>query len=222
MEVQVRRYQSWIDRALVYASRQIADQVKGNSFDYGKLQQVVQISIMSHTLFPDHRKFYTKYTLRDETGYEFSDRLQFLTMDLTAADLATEAEKKQGLVEWAKAFGASTWEEVESVDTPGIQEVKSSMTFIMSQPTERDRIFAHQMAIWDQNTIIADAKREAEAAKREVEASKREVEAITQKHENEKKEIARKMSGKGISPEEIADLLNLTVDSVQAWLSEKT
>ena len=32
------------------------------------------------------------------------------------------------------------------------------MTFIMSQPTERDKIFARQMAIWDHNSLISDAE----------------------------------------------------------------
>ena len=80
-------------------------------------------------------------------------------MDLTARELATERDKKQGLVEWGKAFSATTWEEVERVQAPGIQEVKKAMTFIMSQPTERERVFARQMAVWDMNTLLQDAER---------------------------------------------------------------
>ena len=34
-----------------YTSRQVADQVHGD-FDYGKLEPVIQVSIMNYSLFP--------------------------------------------------------------------------------------------------------------------------------------------------------------------------
>jgi len=159
VEIQVRRFPFWTNRTLVYASKQIADQVSGQNFKYDQIQQVIQISIMNYSLFPDHRQFFGRYSLKDDSGYEYTDRLQFLVMDLTARELATERDKKQGLVEWGKAFSATTWEEVERVQAPGIQEVKKAMTFIMSQPTERERVFARQMAVWDMNTLLQDAER---------------------------------------------------------------
>ena len=70
------------------------------------LQPVIQIAIMDHTLFPDHRRFFTKYELQDDEGYRFSDKLQFYVMDLTAKEDAEEDEKANGLVDWAEAFTA--------------------------------------------------------------------------------------------------------------------
>ena len=109
VEMQVRRFAFWTNRIVAYASRQIADQVHGD-FNYGTLQPVIQISIMDHSLFPDHKRFFTTYTLRDKSGYQFSDKLQLYVMDLTQIDQA--AAQQQGLVAWAKAFRARSWEEI--------------------------------------------------------------------------------------------------------------
>ena len=39
-------------------------------------------------------------------------------MDLTQISEATEIQKEQGLVEWARAFNAGSWEEVNQIDGP--------------------------------------------------------------------------------------------------------
>ena len=70
------------------------------------LQSVIQVAIMDYTLFPEHRRFFTKYVLQDDEGYRFSDKLQFYVMDLTAKEDAEEDEKANGLVDWAEAFTA--------------------------------------------------------------------------------------------------------------------
>lgn len=35
-----------------------------------------QIVIMDYTLFPEHRRFFTRYVLQDDEGYRFSDKQQ--------------------------------------------------------------------------------------------------------------------------------------------------
>ena len=57
-------------------------------------------------------------------------------MDLTAMDEATDEQKSQGLVEWAKAFKAESWEEVREIDNPAVKEAAKTMELIMSNPTE--------------------------------------------------------------------------------------
>ena len=78
----------------------------------GKAEPVIQISIMDHSLFPDHKKFFNEYIPRDKEGYPYTDKLKFLVMDLTQIEEASQEQKDQGLVEWAKAFRANSWEEV--------------------------------------------------------------------------------------------------------------
>jgi len=161
-------------------------------------------------------------------------------MDLTARELATELDKKQGLVEWGKAFSATTWEEVERVQAPGIQEVKKAMTFIMSQPTERERVFARQMAVWDMNTLLQDAERrgadqervkaeeavlqEKKKAEKAILEKKKAEEAIFQekkKAEDQQKMIVQRMHERGAVPEEIAAIMNQDLNTVKQWLLEK-
>jgi predicted transposase/invertase (TIGR01784 family) len=48
VEMQVRRFKYWTNRTVGYACRQIADQIHAD-FDYGKLEPVIQISIMDYS-----------------------------------------------------------------------------------------------------------------------------------------------------------------------------
>ena len=66
VEMQVRRFEYWTNRTVVYTCRQVADQAH-DDFDYGKLEPVIQISIMDYTLFPDHRKFFRPVRLKQQT-----------------------------------------------------------------------------------------------------------------------------------------------------------
>ena len=143
--MQVRKFAFWTNRALAYASRQVADQITGD-FKYDKLEPVIQISIMNYTLFPEHRRFFAKYTPRDEEGYEFTNMLRFYVLDLTQIEAATEEQREQGLVEWAKAFRAKTWNEVRDIENSGVKEAVQTMELIMANPTERELIRMRQDA----------------------------------------------------------------------------
>ena len=161
VEMQVRRFAFWTNRIVAYASRQVADQIHGD-FDYAKLEPVIQISIMDHTLFADHPRFFTKYTLRDRDGYEYSDKLQLCVMDLTQVGEATEEQKQQGLVVWAKAFRARSWDEVNVIEDPGVKEAAETMQVILSNPSEREMIRARMDAEIDWRTNLNAARREGE------------------------------------------------------------
>ena len=109
IEMQVRRFEYWTNRSVVYSCRQITEQSNAEGFQYDSLEPVIQVAIMNHTLFEDHKRFFTRYQLQDNEGYPYSDKIQFYVMDLKAMDGATEEEKHQGLLEWAEAFSAKNW-----------------------------------------------------------------------------------------------------------------
>lgn len=157
VEMQVRRFDFWTNSTLVYACRQIADQDKGKNFDYGKIQPVIQIAILDHTLFPEHKRFFTTYELRDKEGFRYSDRLQFIVMDLTAMAEATDEEKTQGLVEWAEAFKADDWETVEKNENQGVREAMETMKLIMANPGERQLLEYRHKAEVDRRSWYVDA-----------------------------------------------------------------
>ena len=134
-------------------------QIRGKEFEYDQIQPVVQIAIMDHTLFPEHKKFMSKYLLRDEEGYIYSDKLEFIVMDLTAVDEASEKEKEQGLVEWADAFRADSWDSAGQIENEGVKEAMKTMSMIMATPSERQLIWDRRMAIWDYNSSMSGARK---------------------------------------------------------------
>ena len=159
VEMQVRKFEYWTSRTLAYAARAVADQVSGK-FNYGKLEPVIQISIMNYSLFPEHKRFFAKYTLKDEEGQEYTDKLRFYVMDLTQIGAATAEQKEQGLVEWAKAFRANSWAEVNSIENSGVKEVVQTMQMIMANPSEREMIRMLRDAEIDRRTEVSAARRD--------------------------------------------------------------
>lgn len=81
-------------------------------------------------------------------------------MDLTAIDDADDAQKERGLTDWAKAFRAKSWEEVNQIDNSGVKEAAKTMRLIMSNPTEREMIRMRQDARNDWKTTINAERRD--------------------------------------------------------------
>ena len=158
VEMQVRKFEEWINRTVVYTCRQVADQAH-DDFDYSKLESVIQISIMDYTLFPDHERFFKRYRVTDDEGYLYTDKIQFWVMDLTKIEEATDEQKAQGLVEWAKAFKADSWEEVNQIQNSAVKEAAKTMQLIMSNPTEREMIRMRQAAQNDWITMRNSERR---------------------------------------------------------------
>ena len=159
VEMQVRRFAYWTNRTIAYACRQMADQVS-EDFQYSRLEPVIQISILDHTLFPDHARFFAKYSLRDKEGYSYSDKLQFYVLDLTQIGKAAGENADQGLIAWAEAFRASSWEEVERIEDSGVKEAAKTMQTILSDPAERELIRRRMDARNDWVTLISSAHEE--------------------------------------------------------------
>jgi predicted transposase/invertase (TIGR01784 family) len=151
---------------------------------------------MDYTLFPDHKKFFAKYLLSDDENYIFTDKLQFLVMDLRQIGAATEAQKEQGLVEWANAFNAKSWDEVEKIQNSGVKEAVNTMQVIMANPKERDMIRRREDALNDWVTQINAASREG--------AEKKAI------------EMARGLKRDGVDPAIIARNSGLSIEEVIA------
>ena len=193
VEMQVRKFEEWINRTVVYACRQVADQAHDN-FDYNKLEPVIQISIMDYTLFHDHKRFFKLYRVVDDEGYLYTDKIQFWVMDLTQIDQATEEQKAQGLVEWAKAFKADSWDEVNQIQNSAVKEAAKTMQLIMTNPSERELIRMRQAA---QNDWITMRNSERRAGMEEA-----------------KIEMARGLKRDGVDPAIIAKNSGLSLSEV--------
>ena len=207
VEMQVRKFEYWTNRTVSYACRQIADQIQGK-FDYSKLEPVIQISIMDCSLFPEHKRFFSKYVPRDDEGYPYTDKLQFIVMDLTQIGSANEDQKKQGLVEWAMAFKADSWEEVGKINNHSIKEAVKTMQLIMSNPSEKEKIRMREDARRDEITTIAAAERRGKEEGRR--------EGIKQGIEQAMWDYARRMKNDGMDEALISKYTGLTADQVSS------
>ena len=160
VEMQVREFDYWTNRILIYGCRQINDQTS-KKYAYRDLQPVVQISIMKYPLFTKHKRFYTEYKIQDKEGQALTDMLSFRVLDLSSIpdDQSTEKEQNKGLVDWANAFTAPDWVTLQQIDNPSVKEAGKTMELIMKNPTERQLIWDRQMALWDYDSQLDSAER---------------------------------------------------------------
>ena len=194
---------------MIYACRQVDEQSRGKEFSYEDLQPVIQISIMDHTLFPDHKRFFAKYEIRDEEGYQYSDKMAFYVLDLTAAGDATEEEKKQGLVDWASAFNAESWEEVNRIDNDGVKEAKKAMERIMSDSYRRQLLWDRKMAEMDYRSQMSAVERRGEARGWN--------KATKEAEERDRKRVCN-MYAEGDSVEKISRSMEIDPDQIRKWI----
>ena len=186
-----------------------------------KSQPVIQISIMDHTLFPDHKRFFAKYEIRDEEEYQYSDKMAFYVLDLTAAGEATEEEKKQGLVDWANAFNAESWEEVNRINNDGVKEAKKAMERITSDSYRRQLLWDRKMAEMDYRSQMSAAERRGEARGETrgiaIGETRGWSKATKEAEERDRKRV-RNMHDRGKTNEEIALDMEISVDKVREWI----
>ena len=74
-------------------------------------------------------------------------------------DGATDEEKKQKLVEWANAFRAKSWSEMEEIDNSAIREAAKQMRVIMSTPDQRQIVWNRKLAEIDYRSQILEERK---------------------------------------------------------------
>lgn len=112
IEMQISNHGDWPDRSLSYLCRSFDQLYRGEQ--YASTKSVLHIGILDFNLFPKNPKFYAVYKLMDmENSYIFNDKFELRVLELKHINLATEADKKRGLVRWASLFKATTWKEIK-------------------------------------------------------------------------------------------------------------
>ncbi len=128
----------------------------------------------------------------------YTDRIQFWVMDLTQIDSATEEQKVQGLVEWAKAFRANSWDELKRIQNAAVREAAKTMELIITNPSEREILRMRQDAMNDWITMRNSERREG----------RKEGIKETQL------EVAQKLKGDGVDPDLITKYTGLTLSEI--------
>lgn len=111
LEMQVINEHNWTDRSISYLCRSF-DRLKSGD-PYQTTRPVIQIGLLTFTLFPEHPEFYSTYQLLNVKNYTlYSDKIGLSVLDLTHIDLATKEDKLYQIDYWASLFKSTTWEEL--------------------------------------------------------------------------------------------------------------
>ncbi|MFM9414159.1 Rpn family recombination-promoting nuclease/putative transposase [Peptococcus simiae] len=114
VEVQVRKFKYWRDRALYYAARMLSGYNPGA--EYGAVKPIRQVSILDYPFDSSVPKFFYNYRLiEDDIGEEYSDKFQLSVLNLRRMDLATEVDRLSNRLLWAKLFRAQSWNALEEL-----------------------------------------------------------------------------------------------------------
>ena len=166
MDIELQMYHDayWEKRSLLYLCRTY-DSI-GTSDKYSDLKPATLVAIVPKPLFPNHPEFYSTFQLLNKKyHYPYTSNFHLNVLDLSQMELATEEDRSNGLLHWAKLFLANTWEELvlAAGNNQTFQEVIDHMYTVNTIPEERTLFEAHQkwLAV---NESMQASREEAEAA----------------------------------------------------------
>ena len=111
IELQVTKYEFWIERSLIYLCRAFDNLSVGE--DYGNVLPTYHIGILDFWMPDKAKEFYSEYRLMNVRNQEFySDKIGVNVLNLKAVDNDFVTKEPEELYEWAKLFKATTWEEI--------------------------------------------------------------------------------------------------------------
>ena len=119
IELQIKMYDRWDRRSLFYLAKIFTEDILIGE-QYRKLRKCIGINILNFNLDNDP-EYHKVYRLRDESGREFSDRLEIHIIELNKKLRGTEQ-----MDDWIRLFKAETEEELDMIRTqtrnPGVLE----------------------------------------------------------------------------------------------------
>ena len=128
IEMQVKDYDNWQYRSLIYLCREFDDLDHG--VDYSNVQTAYQIGILDFTLFEEHPEFFATYQMRNKKdNHLYTDKFNLMVLELNQIERATTVDKENCLDTWAKLFKAKTWEELKMIanDNKYLESTAESM-----------------------------------------------------------------------------------------------
>lgn len=154
IEMQILNRKDWPERSLTYLSKSFDKLEAGD--DYMNVMQTIHIGILDFTLFPDYPEFYAHYAMKNVNNDNiYSDKMLINVLDLTRMDLATDEDKKCGLLHWAKLFKAQTWEDIHMLVSSykDIENIVDVMIEAMADKEVRMQCEARQRYERDQRSL---------------------------------------------------------------------
>ncbi|WP_346911234.1 Rpn family recombination-promoting nuclease/putative transposase [Faecalicatena orotica] len=228
MEMQVKYFEYWDERALFYLSKMFDSQIrKGESYE--KLQKCIHVSILDFIHFPNDNKCYRRIHFRDDqTSQLYSDKMELQILELKK--LPPEVKTGEDVLAWMRFFSSKSKEEFQNMAKTNeyLDEAYNTLLNLSADEKKRLEYEAREKALKDYNTQISSAEKRGLKAGEEIgrkageEIGRKAGEEIgIRKGKELGVEEARqvfKLYMQGKSPEEIAGLCNISIDKVKQIL----
>ena len=224
MEMQVKYFEYWDERALFYFSKMFDSQIrKGESYE--KLQKCIHVSILDFIHFPNDNKCYRRIHFRDDqTSQLYSDKMELQILELKK--LPPEVKTGEDVLAWMRFFSSKNKEEFQNMAKTNeyFDEAYNTLLNLSADEKKRLEYEAREKALKDYNTQISSAEKRGLKAGEEIGRKAGEEIGIRKGKELGKElgvQEARqvfKLYMQGKSPEEIAGLCNISIDKVKQIL----
>lgn len=208
IEMQVGHDPHMVGRSLFYWSRLFAGELK-ISDHYGKLRRTISINILNFKLFHKDARYWRKCHITDDENNEIlTDLLEIQFVELNKLKKFT---KESPLTFWIEFFKNPYSEECKELYkfVPELKEASDIFEAAKADPAKRRLIQEREEAIRNYNNAISVAVEQGRAEG--IEQGRVEERA---KAEAEKIEIAKRMLNKGLSREDIATFLGISINSI--------
>lgn len=162
MEMQVKDYEFWDERALFYLSRMFSGQLKSGE-DYENLKKCIHVSILDFIHFPEDKRCYRTLCFCDKkTGKLYSDKMEIQVLELKK--LPKKTRKGEEIVNWMRFFNGKSKEDFRRMAKESIflEEAYETLQRMSADDIKRLEYEAREKALWDYNSFVGSAKRQGE------------------------------------------------------------
>ena len=159
MEMQIKDFEFWDERALFYLSKMYTGQLKSGE-DYENLQKCIHVSILDFVHFPeDNRCFRTLHFRDDDTGKVYSNKLELQILELKK--LPPEVRTEEDIIRWMRFFNGKSREDFENMakSSEYLGEAYEVLQRLSADDKKRIEYEAREKAIRDHNALMNSAIR---------------------------------------------------------------
>ena len=166
VEIQVRRYGTWSQRALYYLARMLASQLDAGE-DYARLRAAVGIHLLDFDLFtqtPEQSaQAVWRFEMRDarQPAVTLGNRLQLTLIELKKADRLGAGTGP--LADWVSFF--EHWREEQTmseIEHAPIREALNRVRRLSADEEARRLAFVRERALHDEVSLLREAREEGE------------------------------------------------------------
>ncbi len=209
IEMQVRKYACYPERALYYLCKMYADQLKSGE-DYDALNPVMGIHFLDYVQFPDNTDFRYSFLLRDTRYPELrlTDKLAIHIFELPGIEKALAKQKDDPALEWLHFFNHAHEEKEDTMKehykNPIIHKAFDVLQTLSADEEIRHRAEVRRQCMINEAILMAGEREKGREEGRE------------EGKEEGRKQTAMKLLKMGVlGLEQIAEASEMSVEEVE-------